>query len=237
MSGGGGVLLPGSCHCCTTLQLHYLSTSASLNCTHLPCVCRLLQKKVAAREEASLAHERAALQLAQELEARVAGFDAKEKKALRVGGAGWDQQLLAAAHTCAAVLPATPSAARLLPWGFATSVPTRLLLQELAERETALAGKESKLAAQHAELAERAAAQELAKSRVEADRRALEQREESLQLAQAEVGQAGSYQCAGAGICPLLSASIPLPASQLVYPLLLPRTGAQGPHQHPAGTV
>ena len=51
----------------------------------MPGLPRLLQKKVAAREEASLAHERAALQHAQELEARVAGFDAKEKKALRVG--------------------------------------------------------------------------------------------------------------------------------------------------------
>jgi hypothetical protein len=45
----------------------------------------LLQKNIAAREEASLAHERAALQAAQELEARVAAYDAKEKAALRVG--------------------------------------------------------------------------------------------------------------------------------------------------------
>lgn len=44
-----------------------------------------LQKKIAARDEASLAHERAALGHAQELEGRVAAFDAKEKKALRVG--------------------------------------------------------------------------------------------------------------------------------------------------------
>ena len=76
----------------------------------------------------------------------------------------------------------------------------RLLLQELAERESALAGKESKLAAQHAELADRAAAHELSKSRVEADKRALEQREESLQLAQAELRQAGSCPVRGAGI-------------------------------------
>ena len=46
--------------------------------------------------EASLAHERAALQHVQELEARVAAFDSKEKATLRVGrrqlvgaGLGW----------------------------------------------------------------------------------------------------------------------------------------------------
>ena len=72
-----------------------------------------------------------------------------------------------------------------LPWP-PCAIPAPL--QELADRETALAGKESRLAAQHAELAERGAALEAAKSRLEADRRALEQREESLQQAQAEVG-------------------------------------------------
>lgn len=43
-----------------------------------------LQKRIAAREDASLAHEKAALAGAAELEARVAAFDAKEKKAMRV---------------------------------------------------------------------------------------------------------------------------------------------------------
>lgn len=60
-------------------------------------------------------------------------------------------------------------------------------MQELAERESALAGKESKLAAAHADLAERTASLEGAKARLESDRRALEQREEALAAAQAEV--------------------------------------------------
>ena len=53
-----------------------------------PSCASLLQKQTASREEASLAHERAALQHAQELEARVAAFDAKETTTLRVGGGG-----------------------------------------------------------------------------------------------------------------------------------------------------
>lgn len=48
------------------------------------------QKKLSAREDAAAARERGAAQLASELEERVAAFDAKEKKALRVGvGPGW----------------------------------------------------------------------------------------------------------------------------------------------------
>ena len=44
-----------------------------------------LQKKITARDDASLAREKGALAAATELEERVAAFDAKEKKALRVG--------------------------------------------------------------------------------------------------------------------------------------------------------
>lgn len=51
---------------------------------HLPPVACIPQKRIAAREDASVAHEKAALAGAAELEARVAAFDSKEKKALRV---------------------------------------------------------------------------------------------------------------------------------------------------------
>ena len=44
------------------------------------------QRRIAAREEASLQREKATLQHAQELEGRVAALDSKEKKLLRVGG-------------------------------------------------------------------------------------------------------------------------------------------------------
>ena len=46
--------------------------------------CRPPQKKMAARDDASQAREKAALAAAAELEERVASFDAKEKKAMRV---------------------------------------------------------------------------------------------------------------------------------------------------------
>ena len=52
---------------------------------HMHAAASWLQKKIAAREDASLSREKAGLQHAQEVEARVAAFDDKEKKALRVG--------------------------------------------------------------------------------------------------------------------------------------------------------
>ena len=72
-------------------------------------------------------------------------------------------------------------------------------LQELSDRESALAARESKLAQQHAELADRSASLELAKSRLETDRRQLEQREEALAAAQAEVRQLLGMLSAGMG--------------------------------------
>ncbi len=48
----------------------------------------MVQKRIQAREDASLAREKTTLQHVQELEARIAGFDSKEKKMLRVRLAG-----------------------------------------------------------------------------------------------------------------------------------------------------
>lgn len=115
---------------------------------HPPCRPPCPQRKIAARDEASLAHEKAAVAAAQELEARVASFDTKEKATLRVSAA----RVLSpfrCTHVLRLILLCTASQLR--------CTPPPLSKQELAERETALAGKESKLAAQHAELAERGA--------------------------------------------------------------------------------
>ena len=45
-----------------------------------------MQKRIQAREDASVAREKTTLQHVRELEARVSAFDSKEKKVLRVGG-------------------------------------------------------------------------------------------------------------------------------------------------------
>lgn len=151
-----------------------------------------VQKKIAARDEASLAREKGALATAAELEERVAAFDSKEKKALRVGG--WCA--VRAAHSCICgggllVLRTARVHAKPLLLGSLTHTQPRMSAtyppQELSDRESALAARESKLAQQHAELADRSASLELAKSRLETDRRQLEQREEALASAQAEV--------------------------------------------------
>lgn len=140
---------------------------------------------MAAREDAAAAHEKAAVGVAAELEQRVASFDAKEKKALRVGGRWHACDLCQSAAGCVSCgLRAPP----LLP-------PSSTHQQELSDRESAQASRESKLAQQHADLAERGGALQAAKARLESDRRSLEQREEALQAAQAEVGRGSVWLC------------------------------------------
>lgn len=148
-----------------------------------------VQKKIAARDEASLAREKGALATATELEERVAAFDTKEKKALRVGG--WVGVLLGRRTVASTRAGARQVHAKPLLLGSLAHSQPRMSPtcppQELSDRESALAARESKLSQQHAELADRSASLELAKSRLETDRRQLEQREEALASAQAEV--------------------------------------------------
>lgn len=189
---------------------------------HLPPVACIPQKRIAAREDASVAHEKAALAGAAELEARVAAFDSKEKKALRVSmlvlwrsaafdasdAALWQHPALQEGSSLFVNLPLP--LVRPAAWTGCNLLACLPRMQELAERESALAGKESKLAAAQTDLAERGAALESAKARLESDRRALEQREEALAAAQAEVRSVPRMpSCMGALLCLLSRVLLP----------------------------